>query len=307
MNLMTNNFIYSWAGNRPDIYVHLVDIRNHHNSIYSNHMRTWNISAAFDIETSSFYDSNGEKAACMYEWTFIIDDLIVYGRRWEEFIELTELLVDIFNLSQELRLLIFVHNLSYELGFMYKLFDWKKVFCVGNRQPVYALTLSGIMFRCSYLLSGESLAMLAKDVGSVDKLVGDLDYDKIRHSDTPLTNEELHYCFNDVIIVRDYILKEMKDNRNITRIPLTKTGYVRRYCREQCLGGAATTRKGRAIEHNNKYIRKYKKMIRNSDLTVDEYKQIKRAFAGGFTHANWIRCNKIYKEVDSEDETSSYP
>ena len=45
----------------------------------------YNIPCAFDIETSSFYD-NGQKAGCMYIWMFSIDDHIIIGRTWDEFI-----------------------------------------------------------------------------------------------------------------------------------------------------------------------------------------------------------------------------
>ena len=267
----------------------------------------WNVAAAFDIETSSFYNQAGEKTAIMYEWTFIIEDLIIYGRHWEEFIQLTQMLTEIFELSPEQRLFVGVHNLSFELQFLYKRFKWKRVFCVGNRQPVSALTEDGILFRCTYLLSGLSLDLLAKEIGSVAKLKGDLDYSKIRHSETPMSDEELQYCFHDVIIVRDFIRKEIKENRNILRIPLTKTGYVRRYCRERCIGGAATTRRGRAREHNNHLIRKHKKIIQNSSLTVPEYEQCKRAYIGGHTHADSIRCNRVYENAHSLDICSSYP
>lgn len=42
-------------------------------------------------------------------------------------------------------------------------------------------------------------------------------------------------------------------------------------------------------------------------LTVDEYKQLKRAFAGGFTHANPYYSRQLQYDVDSFDFTSSYP
>ena len=47
----------------------------------------YNIECGFDIETTSTY-VDGEKQSFMYEWTFGIKDTIVYGRTWEEFIDL---------------------------------------------------------------------------------------------------------------------------------------------------------------------------------------------------------------------------
>lgn len=42
-------------------------------------------------------------------------------------------------------------------------------------------------------------------------------------------------------------------------------------------------------------------------LNVDEYNQLKRAFQGGFTHANAWHSGKIMSGVRSMDETSAYP
>ncbi len=42
-------------------------------------------------------------------------------------------------------------------------------------------------------------------------------------------------------------------------------------------------------------------------LVVDEYKQLKRAFSGGFTHASVFFSGKVVEDVTSVDFTSSYP
>ena len=42
-------------------------------------------------------------------------------------------------------------------------------------------------------------------------------------------------------------------------------------------------------------------------MTSDEYKQLKRAFAGGFTHGNAWKSNLSLKDVSSYDFSSSYP
>lgn len=195
----------------------------------------YNIPCSFDIETSSFYDGD-EKRAIMYEWTFGICDQVTCGRTWDEFRVLMQAISVIMKLSQKRRLLCYVHNLPYEFQFIRKRLDWSKVFLLDDLKPVYAISTLGIEFRCSLKLSGKSLANTAKDLThhTVEKMVGDLDYSLIRTPLTPLSEKELKYCENDVRVVLAYIAEKIEQDGDITRIPLTNTGYVRRYCRERC-------------------------------------------------------------------------
>lgn len=195
----------------------------------------YNIPAAFDIETSSFYDGE-EKRAIMYEWTFGIGDMVTYGRTWEEFITLLECTSHILKCTENRRLVVYVHNLPYEFQFLRKHLVWTKVFLLDDLKPVYAICDLGIEFRCSLKLSGKSLANTAKDLTShnIKKMVGDLDYSKLRTPLTPLTETELRYCEYDVRVVIAYIDEKIAQDGNITKIPLTNTGYVRRYCRNAC-------------------------------------------------------------------------
>ena len=41
--------------------------------------------------------------------------------------------------------------------------------------------------------------------------------------------------------------------------------------------------------------------------SVSEYRQLKRAFQGGYTHASSHKVLNIYNDVSSNDFTSSYP
>ena len=256
---------------------------------------------AFDIETTSFISYNGEKTAIMYEWTLGVNGLVIIGRTWDEFLKCIEKLIECLDISLNKRLVIYVHNLSYEFQFIRKRFKWEKVFAIDNRKPVYATTTDGIEFRCSYLLSGYALEKLAQNltVVKIEKLVGDLDYSLLRHSDTPLTDKEKGYCVNDVKIVMAYIYERIQLDGGITRIPLTKTGYVRQYCRHECFKN----------EKSKKYRknREYYDLMNELTIEPEEYKQLKRAFQGGFTHSNPFFSGKEIKHVGSDDFTSSYP
>lgn len=262
----------------------------------------YNIPCSFDIETTSFTDEKKRDTGIMYEWTLGIGGYCIVGRRWGEFISVINRLAYLFGCREDKRLLIYVHNLAWEFQFARKYFKWTEVFALDSRTPVYATIDKGIEFRCSYILSGYSLAKLGEHLTKfkIGKLVGDLDYNLYRHSETPLTNQEIQYCLNDVKVVMADIYERTIRCDGIRKIPLTKTGYVREYVRNACflgLDGEKTQRERKA----------YMGFI--SKLTLDplEYLLLKRGFTGGFTHANIFAVGRILENVRSYDFTSSYP
>ena len=262
----------------------------------NKHIQYANIPISFDIETTSFIEF-GEKKATMYVWSFCIDGYIIMGRTWNEYIELVYKLNDFFELSSEKRIIIYIQFLSYEFQFFRKYFEWEKIFSLDLRKPCYALS-GGIEYRCSYILSGYSLANIGKNLTKykVEKMVGDLDYSLMRHSKTPLTEKEIMYSVNDVRVVVAYIQECIEEFGDITLIPLTNTGRVRNFVRKECL-------------YKNPNYKKFYNMIHSLTIDVDEYQQLKRAFMGGFTHASALRVGRTltYDDMRSIDFTSSYP
>ena len=266
----------------------------------------YNTPFSFDIETSSFFRPVGkedEKVAIMYEWTFGVNGAVIVGRTWDEFFPMLQTICNYLNLSINKRICVYVHNLSYEFQFIRKWLEWEKVFSISERKPIYALTTTGIEFRCSYVLSGYSLQKLGDELQTyqIQKLVGNLDYEKIRHNKTPMTKKEIDYCVNDVKVVLAYIKERIEIDGDITKIPLTKTGYVRNYCRNRCFYEKGVSRK-KTFKRQ-----RYMEIMKSLRLTPDEYKQLKRAFQGGFTHANPFYSGKVIENVSSDDFTSSYP
>lgn len=283
-------------------------------------VKVLNCPISFDIETSSFYrDGKGatynynqisqlgvkmEKCSLMYVWQFGVNGYVLMGRTWSEFVKMITDISHYLELSDKRKAIIYVHNLSFEFQFIRSLFEWSKVFSIDVRKPVYAITNNGIEFRCSYLLSGYSLAKVGEHLQKYKctKMVGDLDYQLIRHTETPLSLQEIQYCVNDVKVVMCYIQEEIERNNGITNIPLTKTGYVRKYCRSKCLRYYDET------SHKVKQNWGYKNTI--SQLTLSgnvEMQMLQRAFCGGFTHANAKYVGQTLTDVDSYDFTSSYP
>lgn len=271
------------------------------------------VAMSFDIETSSFfidkktnsvislqeydkrlkenpkYENDVIKSSLCYIWQFAIDDFIFTGRTLKDFVIFTNKIKRLIN---GLNIIVYVHNLSYEFQFIRKYFKWVDVFAMDNRKVLFAKT-DFITFKCSYLLSGKSLAKLCDDIHltKIEKLQGDLDYKLLRTDKTPLTETELAYCYNDVLIVTAYIKEQILLYNRLDKIPLTNTGRVRRYTRKECFKNKA-----------------YASMIHRSlTLTPLEYKMARFAFQGGFTHANSLYTNITCKNVSSYDFTSSYP
>lgn len=256
-----------------------------------------NVPASFDIETTSFYDENGDKAAIMYVWQFGINGNVIVGRTWEEFQVFIREMVECYTISLKERLVVYVHNLSFEFQFIRKYFEWYKVFATDSRTPLFAVTKDGIEFRCSYMLSGFRLEEVGNQLirYKVKKQTGDLDYSLARTCETLLTDVELGYCVHDVLVVMAYIQEEIEKNENnIANVPYTKTGYVRRYCRK-------------AVQGRKKRFKDYRALMDDLILDPEEYVELKEAFQGGFTHASAKYSGKVCSDVDSFDFTSSYP
>lgn len=264
----------------------------------------------FDIETTSIthYEKelvkkNGlevweekEKPdfAFMYVWMATIDGENIVGREWSEFLDLLNKLKSYYMLGERRMFVIYVHNLPFEFSFLQGYIkDYSDVFATGARKPlVVRFKELGIELRCSYKLTNMSLENFTKKTpGCIHiKAVGDLDYTKIRTSKTPLTDTEWGYCIPDTLGLWESIAYKMKqDGDNIVSIPLTSTSYVRRDMKN------ATKTQG------------MKALKSRLALTGKQYAILKEAFRGGDTHANKVKCNRVYKNVYSFDASSMYP
>lgn len=273
-----------------------------------------NLACAFDIETTSTTNIlTGEKVAFMYVWMLGIghNQPVTYGRTWAEFKTKCKELQEEYGLDESRRLVVYVHNLGYEFQFMRKHFNFTEVFAVGERKPTKALIDEGIEFRDSYILSGYSLANTVKNLVTYTtdpdgrplvKMVGDLDYSKVRHHETELSDEELRYCNNDIHIVTAYIQEQIDFYDDVTKIPMTNTGRVRKHVRLECYARGVKGRKASGSQYKD-----YRSTMSDLTLTPNVYTQLKRCFMGGFTHSNPHHTDKVLNGVTSMDFTSSYP
>lgn len=249
---------------------------------------TIDIISAFDIETTRLIDIE-QSIMYIWQWNFLIGDnnYTIIGRTWSEFISFARELVDALN---GYKLIVFVHNLSYEFQFLSGIYNFKvgDVFAVKSRKVLKCTMLDVLEFRCSYLLTNMSLDMFTTKMGVENKKLSGYDYDKIRYPWTPLTEEELQYCINDVVGLCQAIkIQNNINNDTLVTMPLTSTGYVRRDLK-------------RAM-----YV--CKKSISKIMPTYHIYEMEREAFVGGDTHANRFYVGMEIDGVECDDITSSYP
>ena len=284
-----------------------------------------NCVASFDIETTSFYQKGDkcisveefqelnpkkakgfEKRACLCAWGFGLCGKVIYGRTWDEFIDLCEYLHERYQLDPEnLIMPVYIHNESYEFQWIRKRFSWVRVFSVSDRYPIRALCSLGIEFRDSLIISGMSLESTAKLCLKYPcaKASGDWDYSKLRGSLTEISETEWGYLESDNVVVMHYLQELLEEFKSINRIPMTKTGFVRDDVRNACFWDGKSHKK----DKNRKFLN-YSKLMQS--LTIDgeeEYSLMREAFTGGFTHANSLNANIIHEDVVSFDISSSYP
>ena len=274
------------------------------------------IRCGFDIETTRIVD-NEESYAYMYHWQFAINDLIICGRTWDDFKVFMNVAAEAIHTEMikalnragkrwskkcNITTIIWVANLPHEFEFIKDLFDWDAIFAKDTRKVITAKPKLTIKYRNDYKditpftmqdclqISGGSLSFLASKFTKTQKRKGDLDYNTIRNSLTPLTPVELSYCYDDVAILSEWHDYYYNEYSKQGFAPITSTGILR---------------------HQVKMLQTPTDLLDvwNKFPDLSEYRYIMDyVFQGGYAHGN---INHINTELDnvvySRDITSSYP
>lgn len=250
--------------------------------------RYLDIITAFDIETTNDLEA---QQAYMYIWQYQFGSYTIIGRSWDEWLEFLSKVME--QLPGDVKVVIYVHNLSFEFQFLRGIyhFEPEEVFAVEPRKVLKCEMFQTFEYRCSYFLTNMSLDQFTKKMGVENaKLSGsDFDYSKRRYPWTELTDMELQYCINDVKgLVQALQVQFDTDGDTLYTVPLTSTGYVRRDVR--------------------KAMRSYNKRDLTEQLPDYEiFCMLREAFRGGNTHANRYYTDQIIPKVTSYDRVSSYP
>ena len=231
---------------------------------------------------------NSKIPVCVpYIWMVAIEDDVYYGRELGELQELLEVF------PTDTHFILYIHNMAYDFAFLQNEFDFVDVFGREERHPMKATfeKFKNIELRCSYTLTQLKLEAWGKKLG-LPKAVGDLDYNKLRTPLTPLTEKELFYCERDVLVMVKGLREYKKKYLHIKDIPLTQTGEVRIPIKNMVLSDEKL----------------HKKIVKLVPKNAHMYDLMKKAFSGGYTHANFIYVKEPIKDGGSHyDFASSYP
>lgn len=262
---------------------------------------------SFDIETTSYVEYKDVKhrdgtitteVERKYAWAYLMDFCKLIGgifihdtyRTWEDVKRHLDDLSD--KCPDNYYYIIWVHNLSFEFQFMK---DWLKlnyVFCRKSHN-VLRCVYRNIEFRDTLALSNCKLDKLAKNEHlNVQKAVGDLDYSKIRCSETPITDVELNYQHKDTEVVCAYISKKRKEYGSLDEIPTTSTGEVRYLFIKEL---------GKDIEKIHNLVTQY------SAQTMELQNLLISIYSGAYTHCNYQHIDKTLHNLRCRDIASSYP
>lgn len=250
--------------------------------------------AFLDTETSHNHNEE-DPVGWIYQWCMEFKGEYCIGRKPSELIKQLRLLHDHYELCEKKRLVIFIHNASYDHVYLYKQlrseFGDPKILAIKAHKILTAL-YDGIEIRCSYLLTNMSLAKWGEHTGAkVTKMTAAIDYDTIRYQDDKLTRLDWEYMINDVASMKAALyLDMMAEGDNIATIPLTSTGYVRRDCRN-----ASRKEEG------------FRKWFKDTALDYHSYEAAFWSYAGGLTHGNRFLAGKTVGPGKHGDMKSFYP
>ena len=222
----------------------------------------------------------------------------LYGRTPSE---LCNCITNILNTLEGDKTFMYIFNLSYDYVFLRKFLNRDFGYPVKqlNVKPHYPISLeyeNGLVLKDALILAQRKLSKWAKDLNvKHQKAVGDWDYTKIRHQNTPITETELHYAEFDTLSGVE-CLDTLKNQlgKNIGTMPLTSTGILRE--------------KFKKVGAENHAREWFLKVCAN----WSQYQKQVKIYHGGFVHGNREHLGDIFTEeknglIKGYDFASSYP
>ena len=234
----------------------------------------------------------------VYQWAVKFGDIYIYGRKPSEIIDMFTILAERYSLSENKRIICYIHNASYDLQYLkhylYKYDPMTKFFAI-DAHNIIICDILGFRIICSYKLTNLSLAALSNNYSETFvKAVGEIDYNITRFQDSELGFNDWFYMFSDVAAQYDGIngYLKMQGYNYAFEAPLTSTGFVRTNCRK-------AARKDES----------WRETFRNTSLSLEQYNLLRQAFMGGACIASHVFSGVTVRsdKLRHKDFTSSYP
>ena len=262
--------------------------RNHKITYYGNKF------LCLDTETSH----SDLETGWVYQWAVKFGDIYIYGRKPSEIIEMLQDLAETYKLSEKRKLIIYVHNLSYDITYLkhfIALYDPMASFFAIDNHSILMCDCLGYRILCSYKLTNLSLNNLSKNYSDTYiKAVGEIDYNEIHYQDQELPYSHWFYMFSDVASQYDGIqgFLRMQGYSDPYYAPITSTGFVRNNCRKSA-----------------KSDDKWRDEFLKGSLDLEQYNQLRQCFMGGACICSMYYSDQTIRtdNLRHKDFTSSYP
>lgn len=245
---------------------------------------------SLDTETAHNHDET-RPVGWVYQWAYKFGEEVVIGRRPSEFVKTLRAIYDKLELSNERKVIVYVHNLSYDISYLWQWieteFGKSKILAVKPHKFI-TYEVNGFYFKCSYKLSNKSLRTWSDDLGTEHRKIAEEKayYDEVHYQDEELSVENWEYQIQDVLTLEDSVKKQLDAyGDTLLTVPLTSTGYVRRDARNEY-----------------KKERKNRKRFIMTRLNADTYAACREEFAGGLTHGNRFYAGKTVKPEPDKGE-----
>lgn len=255
-------------------------------------VRYYNCESILDIETSHNHNEDNPQT-WVYQWAWLLNDIIVIGREKDEIFGLMHKLLET---NSEFMFRTFIHNLPYEFSYLWQ--GWDSEFGIesimaSNPRKPFRCVVDRMEFLCSYKMSNRSLSAWGKFYDVMHKKLDNaIDYNAINYPHTELRETDWKYMYHDVISPRECIHELMKvEGMRYDQLLMTSTMYVKN----------AVTKKYKLDPNNRAEFRKCR-------LSANTYITLRKSFVGGITHANWKILNTTVRgDIAHYDFNSHYP
>lgn len=264
----------------------------------------WKIGAGFDCETTK----TPKGYSYVYMWQLSVGSLVILGRATGTAEQCLQMLSDEAKAAyyvghhhkpkQFPQIIIWDCNLGYEWAHFKRNFGRlgiRAVFAKDKRHPLSINVSDCLEFREALGVFGYSLANIAATYTKTQKAVGDLDYSIMRHSKTAMTETEIGYCVNDVVILAE--LGEIALQMFKGSLPLTGTGIIRKAVRDRIMSKGFMS-----LVYARQRTRKM------MPKTLKDYQIMSQLlFCGGWAHSYFPAVGQVWENVRCADLTSDFP